>query len=223
MFERFTTRARRCMQLSKEEAQALGHNYIGTEHILLGLIREGHGVAASALTREAVLLDDVREAVVGIIGRSQPATSGVIPFTPRVKKTLELALRESLQLGHSYIGTEHLLLGLLREGEGIGAEVLNRFTTISDVRRAVVSILTERKANTEPCPICGMPYHRYSPNDPEHEFNAMGCVNELRPEVVRLKKALYEIVGESAYWATRIAREALGMNSDGSWPTGAVS
>jgi ATP-dependent Clp protease ATP-binding subunit ClpC len=117
MFERFTDRARQVVALAQEEARMLNHDYIGTEHILLGLIHEGDGVAARSLESLGISLDAVRQQVQEIIGRGQQAPSGHIPFTPRAKKVLELSLREALQLGHNYIGTEHILLGLLREGE----------------------------------------------------------------------------------------------------------
>lgn len=142
MFERFTDRARRCVVLAQEQARVLNHNYIGTEHILLGLSIEGEGVAAKALEAEGVALEDIHSAVRDIIGEGQSPPSGHIPFTPRAKKVLELALREALQLGHNYIGTEHVLLGLLREGEGVAAQVLNRYTTLGDLRRAVIVELT---------------------------------------------------------------------------------
>ena len=120
MFERFTDRARRVVVLAQDEARMLDHNYVGTEHILLGLIHEGEGVAAKALESLGISLDAVRQQVEEIIGRGQQqAPSGHIPFTPRAKKVLELSLREALQLGHTYIGTEHILLGLIREGDGV--------------------------------------------------------------------------------------------------------
>ncbi|WP_188043900.1 ATP-dependent Clp protease ATP-binding subunit [Changpingibacter yushuensis] len=124
MFERFTDRARRVIVLAQEEARNLKHNYLGTEHILLGLIREGEGVAAKALEALGITLDDVRAQVIDIIGEGQEPPSGHIPFTPRAKKVIEYAMREGLQLGHSYIGTEHLLLGLTREPDGVAAQVL---------------------------------------------------------------------------------------------------
>ena len=124
MFERFTDRARRVVVLAQEEARMLNHNYIGTEHILLGLIHEGEGVAAKALESLGISLEAVRQQVEEIIGQGQQAPSGHIPFTPRAKKVLELSLREALQLGHNYIGTEHILLGLIREGDGVAAQVL---------------------------------------------------------------------------------------------------
>src|SRR5690606_23086445 len=119
LFERFTDRARRVVVLAQEEARLLNHSYIGTEHILLGLIHEGEGVAAKALESLGISLEAVRSQVEEIIGQGGTAPSGHIPFTPRAKKVLELSLREALQLGHNYIGTEHILLGLIREGEGV--------------------------------------------------------------------------------------------------------
>lgn len=124
MFQRFSDSARRVVVLAQEEARKLNHNYIGTEHLLLGLIQEGEGIAAKALEAFQVNLDAVRGQVVEVIGRGSSAPSGHIPFTPRAKKVLELSLREALQLGHNYIGTEHILLGLIREGEGVAAKVL---------------------------------------------------------------------------------------------------
>jgi ATP-dependent Clp protease ATP-binding subunit ClpA len=142
MFERFTDRARRVVVLSQEEARLLGHNYIGTEHILLGLVREGEGVAAQVLEALGVDLANVRRKVEEIIGERDDRPSAHIPFTPRSKKVLELALREALQLGHNYIGTEHLLLGLVREGEGVAAQVLVALgADLSVVRRKVIEVL----------------------------------------------------------------------------------
>ncbi|NND85581.1 MAG: AAA family ATPase, partial [Acidimicrobiia bacterium] len=143
MFERFTDRARRVVVLAQEEARGLNHNYIGTEHILLGLIHEGEGVAAKALQDLGIGLDQVREQVVEIIGQGQSAPSGHIPFTPRAKKVLELSLREALQLGHNYIGTEHILLGLIREGEGVAAQVLQKLgADLPKVRQTVIQLLS---------------------------------------------------------------------------------
>ena len=143
MFERFTDRARRVVVLAQEEARMLNHNYIGTEHILLGLIHEGEGVAAKALESLGISLDAVRQQVQEIIGEGQQAPSGHIPFTPRAKKVLELSLREALQLGHNYIGTEHILLGLIREGEGVAAQVLNKLgADLNRVRQQVIQLLS---------------------------------------------------------------------------------
>ena len=124
MFERFTDRSRRVLVLAQEEARVLNHSFIGTEHILLGLIHEGEGVAAKALEQLEITLEAVREKVEEIVGPSETVAPGSPPFTPRAKKVLELSLREALHLGHNYIGTEHLLLGLEREGEGVGVQVL---------------------------------------------------------------------------------------------------
>src|SRR6201746_2347091 len=143
MFERFTDRARRVVVLAQEEAKMLNHNYIGTEHILLGLIHEGEGVAAKALESLGISLDSVREQVQDIIGQGQQQPTGHIPFTPRAKKVLELSLREALQLGHNYIGTEHILLGLIREGEGVAAQVLVKLgADLSRVRQQVIQLLS---------------------------------------------------------------------------------
>jgi ATP-dependent Clp protease ATP-binding subunit ClpC len=142
MFERFTERARKVVVLAQEEARHFNHNYIGTEHLLLGLLREDEGVAARALGSLNVTLDEVREQVESIVGYGEEGTGGQAPFTPRSKKVLELALREALQLGHNYIGTEHILLGLVRESEGVAARVLSNLGVDPDkVRREVVRML----------------------------------------------------------------------------------
>src|SRR6201987_4503328 len=143
MFERFTDRAGRVVVLAQEEARMLNHNYIGTEHILLGLIHEGEGVAAKALESLGISLEAVRQQVEEIIGQGQQAPSGHIPFTPRAKKVLELSLREALQRGHNYIGTEHILLGLIREGEGVAAQVLVKLgAELTRVRQQVIQLLS---------------------------------------------------------------------------------
>src|SRR6201990_1592520 len=143
MFERFTDRARRVVVLAQEEARMLNHNYIGTEHILLGLIHEGEGVAAKSLESLGISLEGVRSQVEEIIGQGQQAPSGHIPFTPRAKKGLELSLREALQLGHNYIGTTHILLGLIREGEGVAAQVLVKLgADLNRVRQQVLQLLS---------------------------------------------------------------------------------
>src|SRR5881275_1245907 len=142
MFERFTDRARRVVVLAQEEARMLNHNYIGTEHILLGLIHEGEGVAAKALESLGISLEAVRQQVEEIAGRGQQAPGGHIPFTPRAKKVLELSLRESTGLGHRYIGTEHILLGLIREGQGVAAQVLVKLgADLSRTRQQVIELL----------------------------------------------------------------------------------
>ncbi|WP_313813044.1 ATP-dependent Clp protease ATP-binding subunit [Glutamicibacter sp.] len=150
MFERFTDRARRVVVLAQEEARMLNHNYIGTEHLLLGLIHEGDGVAAKALESLNISLGAVREQVQEIIGKGQQAPSGHIPFTPRAKKVLELSLREALQLGHNYIGTEHILLGLIREGEGVAAQVLVKLgADLGRVRQQVIQLLSGYQGGKE--------------------------------------------------------------------------
>jgi ATP-dependent Clp protease ATP-binding subunit ClpA len=142
MFERFTDRARRTVVNAQDEARRLHHNYIGTEHILLGLLSEAEGVAALALSRFGLTLDVVREDVLGVIGMGKHQPTGHIPFTPRAKKCLELSLREALQLGHNYIGTEHILLGLIREGEGVAAQIMaNHAGDITLVRAAVLDVI----------------------------------------------------------------------------------
>ena len=151
MFERFTDRARRVVVLAQEEARLLNHNYIGTEHILLGLIHEGEGVAAKALESLGISLEKVRQQVEEIIGAGQSPPSGHIPFTPRAKKVLELSLREALQLGHNYIGTEHILLGLIREGEGVAAQVLVKLgADLGRVRQQVIQLLNGYSGAKEP-------------------------------------------------------------------------
>ena len=143
MFERFTDRSRRVLVLAQEEARLLNHNFIGTEHILLGLIHEGEGVAAKVLESLGISLERVREKVEETIGPAGSSTTGSPPFTPRAKKVLELALREALQLGHNYIGTEHILLGLVREGEGVAAQVLVSLGgDLSRVRQQVLQFLS---------------------------------------------------------------------------------
>ena len=143
MFERFTDQARRVVVLAQDEARLLNHNHIGTEHILLGLIHEGEGLAAQGLLSLGIELDSVRSEVVGTIGPGQRSPDVHIPFTPRAKTVLELSLREALALGHNYIGTEHLLLGLVREGDGVGAQVLEKLDVdLSKVRQTIIQLLS---------------------------------------------------------------------------------
>ena len=150
MFERFTDRARRVVVLAQEEARMLNHNYIGTEHLLLGLIHENEGVAAKALDSLGITLNGAREQVQDIIGPGQQAPSGHIPFTPRAKKVLELSLREALQLGHNYIGTEHILLGIIRAGEGVAAQVLTKLgTEPQKVRSTVLDLISGYQSGGE--------------------------------------------------------------------------
>src|SRR5438034_1783397 len=143
MFERFTERARQVVVLAQEEARTLKHNYIGTEHILLGLLREEEGLAARVLESLDITVERVRAQVVRIVGSGEEVTSGQIPFTPRAKKVLELALRKALSLGHNYIGTEHILLGLVRENEGVAARILLDFDADSEkIRNEVIRMLS---------------------------------------------------------------------------------
>jgi len=142
LFQRLTDRARRSMALAQDEARLLRHNYIGTEHLLLGLLHEGDGVAARALESMGISLDGARGQVKEIIGRGNDSPAGHIPYTPRAKKVLELSLREALQLGHHYVGTEHVLLGLLREGQGVAAQVLTRLgAEHAQVREHILGLL----------------------------------------------------------------------------------
>jgi ATP-dependent Clp protease ATP-binding subunit ClpA len=143
VFERFTERARQVIVLAQEEARGLGHSYIGTEHLLLGLVREEEGLAARVLERLDVTLERVRGQVVRIVGSGEEVPSGQIPFTPRAKKVMEMALRESLSLGHNYIGTEHLLLALVRENEGVAARILLDFDADAEkLRNEVIRMLS---------------------------------------------------------------------------------
>jgi ATP-dependent Clp protease ATP-binding subunit ClpA len=146
MFERFTNRARHAVVLAQEEARQLQHNYIGTEHVLLGLLGEPEGVAGQALQRFGMTREGIREEVRAIVGTGASTPSGHIPFTPRAKKTLELALREALALHHNYIGTEHILLGVIREGDGVGAQVLRQHGDLLAIRLAVLDILPTVKS-----------------------------------------------------------------------------
>jgi ATP-dependent Clp protease ATP-binding subunit ClpC len=159
VFERFTDRARRAVVLALEEARMLNPNNIGTEHILLGLIHEGEGIAARALESLDISLEAVRQQVEEIIGQGQAAPTGHIPFTPRARKVLELSLREALEMGHNHIGTEHILLGLIREGEGVAAEVLVKLgARLSRVRQAVIQLLSGSPAGRYGDPLSPSPF-----------------------------------------------------------------
>src|SRR5690348_15470044 len=148
MFERFTGRARHVVVLAQEEARRLGHNYIGTEHILLGLFGEPDGVAGRVLVGFGMSLESTRSEVTAIVSAGTRAPSGHIPFTPRAKKVLELSLREALHLQHNYIGTEHILLGLIREGDGVAAQVLLQHAGFDAIRAAVIGQLPAASAET---------------------------------------------------------------------------
>ncbi len=158
MFERFTNRARQSVVLAQVEARDFSHDYIGTEHLLLGLLREGEGVAALTLRRLGIGLGIVRTEVEAIVGRGSGSPDGHIPFTPRAKKVLELSLREAIQLGHNYIGTEHILLGLVREGEGVAAQVLvKRGLVLDRVRAAVLDEIRRLGAERSTTPAASTP------------------------------------------------------------------
>lgn len=180
MFERFTARARRVVVHAQEEARRLQHNYIGTEHLLLGLLREPDGVASVVLERLGLTLDDARHYVADQIGPGKkPAKTGHIPFTPRAKKVLELALREAIQLGHNYIGTEHLLLGLVREGDGVGAQILQQRCGGPDrVCQAVIRLLPEA---TPDKPGSRLPRWRHLPFTASQEGTAQRATEPHEP------------------------------------------
>ncbi len=152
MFERFTDRARRVVTLAQDQAREMDHAYVGTEHLLLGLLAEGGGVAFAALTRLNINLEDAQVAVKEMIGDGAGAPSGHIPFTTRTKKVMEISLREALQLGHNYIGTEHLLLAIVREGEGVAAQVLMKVTDgrMHQVRQSIIGLLSGYAADAKP-------------------------------------------------------------------------
>jgi ATP-dependent Clp protease ATP-binding subunit ClpC len=189
MFERFTERARRVVVLAQEEARALSHNYIGTEHILLGLIHENEGVAAKSLESIGISLDVVRTQVEEIIGEGRITPSGQIPFTPRAKKVLELSMRESIQLGHNYIGTEHILLGLIREGEGLGAQVLVKLgADLNRVRQQVIEMLSRHQGSEESDILA---------TAAEREFGAYDeVIGLLRDIARRVKRIEQRLVGD---------------------------
>ena len=162
MFERFTDRARRVVVLAQEQTRLLNHTHVGTEHLLLGLLSEGEGVAAQVLESLGISLDSARHKVEERVGRGESAPQGHIPLTPRAKKALELSLREALQLGHNYIGTEHLLLGLIREEEGVASQVLGELgADLGAVRQGVIEVLRSLReappAGTSTCPRCRAP------------------------------------------------------------------
>jgi ATP-dependent Clp protease ATP-binding subunit ClpA len=173
MFERFTDRARRVVVLAQDEARMLNHDYIGTEHLLLGLIHEGEGVAAKALESLGISLEAVRQKVEEIIGQGEGPPQGHIPFTPRAKKVLELSLREASQLGHPYIGTEHILLGLIREGEGAAARVLVKLgADLNRVRQRVIQLLHGHQAREPQTALGGLRRGRMASEGPA-DVNAL--------------------------------------------------
>ena len=185
MFEQFSDRARQAVVQAQQEARRLDHNYIGTEHLLLGLIREGDGVAAKALESLGISLDAVRQQVEEIIGRGQQTLSGHFPFTPRAKRVLELSLREALQLGHKYIGTEHILLGLIREGDGVAAQVLVRLgCDLNRVRQEVIRLLTGHQGKDSKIAGSG-PGERARAGLPEDFYPRIGALDRRLAAVER--------------------------------------
>src|SRR5438046_1840392 len=201
MFERFTERARQVVVLAQEEARTLKHNYIGTEHILLGLLREEEGLAARVLESLDITVERVRSQVVRIVGSGEEVTAGHIPFTPRAKKILELSLREALSLGHNYVGTEHILLGLVRENEGVATRVLlSRDVTADKVRDWVIRSLSgpgRRKVEANPAMTlieaskAVLPYLSLSTED-DPQFVTLGLIpttpaQSLRAEAARIE------------------------------------
>ena len=195
MFERFTDQARRVVVLAQEEARLLGHGYIGTEHILLGLLAEGEGLAFRALASLDISLDAAREQIAEIIGEGAGQPSGHIPFTPRTKKVLELSLREAQRLGDSYIGTEHILLGLAREGEGVGAQVMDRLGAGKDRVFAQV-LLTKRAAPEELRPVTigrQMPIER-----PMSTRSIVSRLDEISERLSAIENLLAEMRGPAA-------------------------
>jgi ATP-dependent Clp protease ATP-binding subunit ClpC len=193
MFERFTDRARRVVVLAQEESRLLGHNYIGTEHLLLGLLAEREGVAARALQSLDITLDAAREQVKEIIGPGAQEPRGHIPFTPRAKKILELSLREALKLGSEVIGTEHLLLGLVDEGAGVGAQILDRLGAPAPaVREAVISLA---EAEPEPTPARPEAGVRAFPGDVRLPLNVLVEFREMIASIDRRLAAIERHLG----------------------------
>jgi hypothetical protein len=193
MFERFTDRARRVVVLAQEEARHLDHNYIGTEHILLGLIHEREGVAAKALESLGISLEAVRTQVEEIIGHGDEAPTGHIPFTPRAKKVLELSLREALALSHNYIGTEHILLGLVREGEGVAAQVLVKLGgSLDRVRQQVVLTLAD-VSQLQAEQVAGMPTRISQQQAMAMVAGGPGVYGEEQAELVRVVPLAREV------------------------------
>ena len=196
MFERFTERARQVVILAQDEARLLGHDYIGTEHLLLGLLREEEGLAARVLESMDVSLDEVRDDVVRAIGRGPQAETGQIPFTPRAQKALELSLREALALGHNYIGTEHILLGLVRLNEGVAARFLaERGADAERVRRQLIRMLS------------GAGRQAYEPpDDPPDELTSPPLAPQVMRELERLAEERTALVDAKDFdGATRLA------------------
>ena len=196
MFERFTQPSRRVVVLAQEEARMLDHNYIGTEHLLLGLIHEGEGVAARAVLSLGLTLEMVRDQVTDMIGRGQTTPAGHMPFTPRAKKVLELSLREALSLKSEYIDTEHILLGLVREGEGVGAQILERVAPLLTVRETVLELalaeLSEASEAEQDQPLA-VEWPNLGPSEVGFRRTARGVVNVRTAVVVEFRETLATI------------------------------
>ena len=195
MFERFTDQARRVVVLAQEEARMLGHGYIGTEHILLGLLSEGEGLAAQALRALEITLEAAREQVSEIIGEGTGQPAGHIPFTPRTKKVLELSLREAQRLGDSYIGTEHILLGLAREGEGVGAQILERLGAPKDRVLAQVLATAPTAAGEEPRRV---PAGRMPPGAPVSMRALMTRLDDIVERLTAIENQLADLRNQAA-------------------------
>jgi ATP-dependent Clp protease ATP-binding subunit ClpA len=213
VFERFTDRARRVVVLAQEEARRLNHNYIGTEHILLGLSSEGEGIAAKALESLGISLRAVRSQVEEIIGQGRAAPTGHIPFTPRAKKVLELSLREALNLGHNYIGTEHILLGVIREGEGVAAQVL--VTLGADLNRTRAEVLGLLSGHTGG----EVPAEERTPEDPgwtgywpQRGPSAMALFNEAAVRAIHVAQELAAKRGRQMLSPEHLLMGLLGTN-----------
>ena len=188
MFERFTQRARRVVVLAQEEARRLQHNYIGTEHILLGLLREDQGAAATALAAADVTLDAARLDVETIIGRGQHEPSGHIPFTPRAKKVLELSLREAVRLGNDYIDTGHILLGLIREGDGVAVQVVINLG--ADPKKIGQRVVLELGGDVSDAPVTVRARLRMRERTEIQDY--LDTIAGLRAEIARLRAILHE-------------------------------
>ena len=198
MFERFTERARQVVVLAQDESRRLGHDSIGTEHILLGLLREEEGIAARVLETLDVTLEEVQADVIRVVGRGETPETGQIPFTPRAKKTLELALREAVALGHDYIGTEHVLLGLVRADEGVGAEILREHDADPErIRRAIIRMLSGSAPLGEP-----------KPEPDEVELTCPPLAPEVLAELERLTREKEAAVERQAFDEAASLREA---------------
>jgi Clp amino terminal domain, pathogenicity island component/Fic/DOC family len=219
VFQRYTDRARRMVVLAQEEAGALNHNYVGTEHILLGLIHEGAGVAACALESLGISLEDVRQQVEQIIGQGKQPPSGRIPFTPRAKKVLELSLREAIRLGCNYIGTEHILLALIHEGEGVAAQVLVRLgADLNRVRQQVIQLLAGQQTTPRArVPLSGLGDYdekiaaARQQKDAALDAGELGRAATLRGEEKRL---LDERAARLAQWSAGVDAAALAVEID---------